>query len=246
MLQFYDVCKSYPNGTVALNKASATIGKGEFVFIVGPSGAGKSTLVRLIYREELPTSGYVFVNGANLSRLKPRAIPYLRRNIGIVFQDYKLLPRQTTHENVAFAMRVIGATPRDIARRVPATLDLVGLSDKADAYPDELSGGEQQRAALARAIVNRPLIVLADEPTGNLDPVTSWGIVQLLLEINRGGTTVVMATHAKTIVDSVRRRVIALDRGCIVRDKQRSDYGDLGGGERAWAQGLSASSSGKP
>ncbi len=246
MIEFYDVYKTYANGTSALRGVSATIGKGEFVFIVGPSGAGKSTLVRLVYREELPTSGYVFVNGTNLVKLRQSAVPYLRRNIGIVFQDFKLLPRKTTYENVAFAMRVIGTSPRDIARRVPATLDMVGLADKADAYPSELSGGEQQRAALARAIVNHPMVLLADEPTGNLDPGTSWGIVQLLLEINRRGTTVVMATHAKAIVDAARRRVIALDRGCLVRDRQRSEYGDQGEGERAWAQGLSAPSSGRP
>lgn len=246
MIEFYDVYKTFPNGTEALRAVSASIAKGEFVFVVGPSGAGKSTMARLIYREELATSGYVFVNGINLSKLRPAAVPYLRRNIGIVFQDFKLLPRKTAYENVAFAMRVIGATPRDMARRVPATLELVGLRDKAEAYPSELSGGEQQRTALARAIVNHPLVLVADEPTGNLDPVTSWGIVQLLLEINRRGTTVVMATHAKTIVDAVRRRVIALERGCVVRDRQRSEYGEPGGGERAWAQGLSALSSGKP
>jgi len=246
VIEFYDVYKTYLNGTSALRSVTATIGKGEFVFVIGPSGAGKSTLVRLVYREELPTNGYVFVNGMNLVKLRPSAVPYLRRNIGIVFQDFKLLPRKTSFENVAFAMRVIGASPRDIARRVPATLELVGLSDKADAYPSELSGGEQQRAALARAIVNHPMVLLADEPTGNLDPTTSWGIVQLLLEINRRGTTVVMATHAKMIVDAVRRRVIALDRGCVVRDRQRSEYGDQGEGERAWAQGLSAPSSARP
>lgn len=246
MIEFYDVYKTYPNGTSALRGVTASIAKGEFVFVVGPSGAGKSTLVRLVYREELPTSGYVFVNGVNLVKLRPSAVPYLRRNIGIVFQDYKLLPRKTAFENVAFAMKVVGATPREIARRVPATLELVGLADKADAYPAELSGGEQQRAALARAIVNHPVVLLADEPTGNLDPSTAWGIVQLLLEINRRGTTVLMATHAKTIVDAVRRRVIALDRGLVVRDRQRSDYGDQGEGEKAWALGLYAPSLGKP
>jgi len=246
VIEFYDVYKTFPNGTEALRGVSATIAKGEFVFIVGPSGAGKSTMARLVYREELPTAGYVFVNGINLGKVRPKAVPYLRRNIGIVFQDFKLLQRKTAYENIAFAMRVIGASPRDIARRVPATLDLVGLRDKGEAYPSELSGGEQQRTALARAIANHPLVLVADEPTGNLDPATSWGIVQLLLEINRRGTTVIMATHAKTIVDAVRRRVIALDQGCIVRDRQRSDYGDQGGGERAWAQGLSAPSSAKP
>ncbi len=246
MIEFYDVYKTYANGTSALRGVSATIPKGEFVFVVGPSGAGKSTMVRLVYREELPTTGYVFVNGMNLVKLRPNAVPYLRRNIGIVFQDFKLLPRKTSFENVAFAMRVIGASPREIARRVPATLELVGLRDKADAYPSELSGGEQQRAALARAIVNHPVVLLADEPTGNLDPATSWGIVQLLLEINRRGTTVVMATHAKTIVDAARRRVIALDRGYVVRDRQRSEYGVPGEEERAWAQGFSAPSSARP
>ncbi len=224
MIEFYDVSKSYPNGTAALHGITATIPKGEFAFVVGPSGAGKSTLVRLVYRETLPTSGYVFVNGVNVSKLRPAAVPYLRRNIGVVFQDFKLLPRKTAYENVAFAMRVVGASPKEIARRVPATLELVGLVDKGEAYPAELSGGEQQRAALARAIVNHPLVLLADEPTGNLDPATSWEIVQLLLEINRRGTTVLMATHAKAIVDAARRRVITLDHGRLVRDRQRGDY----------------------
>lgn len=235
MIEFYDVYKTYPNGAAALRGVTATIAKGEFVFVVGPSGAGKSTLVRLVYREELPTKGYVFVNGANLGKLSPRAVPYLRRNIGVVFQDFKLLPRKTAYENVAFAMRVIGATSREIARRVPATLELVGLSGKGEAYPSELSGGEQQRVGLARAIVNHPVVLVADEPTGNVDPATAWGIVQLLLEINRRGTTVVVATHAKALVDGVRRRVIALDKGVVVRDRQRGGYEDYAASQVAAA-----------
>jgi len=245
MIEFYDVHKVFPNGVTALRGVTASIAKGEFVFVVGPSGAGKSTLVRLVYRDEIPTSGYVFVDGINLSRLRPAHVPYLRRNIGVVFQDFKLLPRKTAYENVAFAMRVIGASPREIARRVPAVLEMVGLGDKAEAFPSELSGGEQQRVSLARAIVNHPAVLVADEPTGNLDPVTAWGIVQLLLEINRRGTTVVMATHAKSIVDAARRRVIALERGMVVRDRQRAEYSE-GGLERAWAQGISAPSSARP
>ncbi|RJQ08311.1 MAG: cell division ATP-binding protein FtsE [Bacillota bacterium] len=244
MIEFYEVSKTYLNGVTALRDVTITIAKGEFVFVVGLSGAGKSTLARLVYREELPTKGYVFVNGVNLARLKPRAVPYLRRNIGVVFQDFKLLPRKTAYENVAFALRVTGASPREIARRVPACLELVGLGGKGDAYPDELSGGEQQRTALARAIANHPLVLVADEPTGNLDPTTSWDIVRLLLEVNQRGTTVLMATHAKHIVDAVRRRVITLDKGLVVSDKLRGGYGD--GGERAWAQGLSASLSARP
>jgi len=224
LIEFYDVAKIYPNGAPALEGVSATINKGEFVFVVGPSGAGKSTLVRLVYREILPTEGFVFINGVNVAKLRPRAVPYLRRNVGVVFQDYKLLPRKTAYENIAFAMRVVGAGPKDIARRVPAVMELVGLAGKGDAYPSELSGGEQQRTALARAIANHPLVLVADEPTGNLDPQTSWEITQLLLEINRRGTTVLMATHAKALVDAAKRRVIALDRGRMVRDRQRGDY----------------------
>lgn len=224
MIEFYDVHKTYPNGTVALRGVSASVPKGDFVFVVGPSGAGKSTLVRLVYLEEKPSAGHVFVNGINLSKLRSRAVPHLRRHVGVVFQDFKLLPRKTAHENVAFAMRVVGATPREIARRVPATLEMVGLAGKGDAYPTELSGGEQQRTALARAIVNHPLVLVADEPTGNLDPTTSWGIMELLMEINRRGTTVLMATHAKPLVDAARRRVLSLNGGHLVADRERGSY----------------------
>jgi len=224
LIEFYNVSKTYANGTTALRGVSLSIAKGEFAFIVGPSGAGKSTIIRLVYREELPTEGYVFVNGVNLTKLHPKAVPYLRRRIGVVFQDYKLLPRKTTYENVAFAMRVVGTPAKEIGRRVPAALDLVGLAGKGDAYPDELSGGEQQRAALARAIVNHPLVLVADEPTGNLDPVTSWEIMQLLFEVNRRGTTVLVATHDKLIVDRARRRVISIDKGRIIGDRERSEY----------------------
>ena len=227
MIEFYNVDMTYPNGTTALKGVTLSVAKGEFLFVVGPSGAGKSTLVRLIYRDLVPTSGFVFVNGVNLAKLRPKTVPYLRRHIGVVFQDFKLLPRKTAYENVAFAMRAVGASAREISRRVPATLELVGLAGKEDAYPSELSGGEQQRVALARAIANHPLVLVADEPTGNLDPATSRGILQLLFEINRRGTTVLMATHAKALVDSARRRVVALDRGRIVRDAERGAYEDF-------------------
>src|SRR5690606_24238227 len=191
---------------------------------VGPSGAGKSTFTRLIYREEVPTRGAVIVDGTNVSRIRRREVPYLRRRMGIVFQDFKLLPDKTVYENVAFAMLVTGAPPRRISRRVPEVLELVGLGDRQRAYPHQLSGGEQQRAAVARAIANEPRILLADEPTGNLDPETAWGIVELLLEINRLGTTMVIATHAQQIVDAVGRRVIALRDGQIVRDQLQGVY----------------------
>jgi len=224
MIEFERVSKVYSNNVVALWDVSLKIRKGEFVFVVGPSGAGKTTLTRLLYREECPTSGRVVLNGTDITRLHPSQVPYLRRSVGVVFQDYKLLPDRSVFDNVAFAMIVTGAGRREIRRRVPAALEMVGLKDKADALPGELSGGEQQRAALARAIVNRPLLLIADEPTGNLDPATSWGIVNLLEEINRSGTTVVMATHAQGIVDALQRRVIQLHRGRVVRDEERGAY----------------------
>jgi len=238
LIEFYDVYKTYANGTAALQNLSLSVAKGEFAFVVGPSGAGKSTIIRLVYREELPTEGHVFVNGVNLSKLHPKAVPHLRRHIGVVFQDFKLLPRKTAYENVAFAMRVVGASPKEIARRVPATLELVGLADKGDAYPSELSGGEQQRTALARAIVNHPLVLVADEPTGNLDPATSWGILELLFEINRRGTTVLVATHDKPIVDRARRRVISINKGRVVGDRERSEYAPRTSGSNVRQSGL--------
>ncbi|CAI8397496.1 MAG: cell division ATP-binding protein FtsE [Actinobacteria bacterium] len=224
MIRFETVTKTYKGEVVALREASAEIQRGEFVFLVGPSGSGKSTFIRLINREEVPDAGKILVAGKDVSSLSSWKVPYLRRNIGYVFQDYKLLPKKTVTENVAFALEVIGRPRPIIKRQVPAILELVGLSRKADRLPEELSGGEQQRISIARAFVNRPLILLADEPTGNLDPATSVGIMRLLDRINRSGTTVVMATHDRGIVDTMRRRVIELDRGMLVRDESRGVY----------------------
>jgi cell division transport system ATP-binding protein len=218
------VYKSVAGNVVALRDASAEIEKGEFVFLVGPSGSGKSTFLRLLNREELADRGQLWVAGKELNGLPNSKVPYLRRNIGSVFQDFKLLANKTVGENVAFALEVIGR-PKHVTRtQVPAILELVGLAKKINNYPDELSGGEQQRVSIARAFVNRPLILLADEPTGNLDPATSVGIMRLLDRINRTGTTVVMATHDRTVVDQMRRRVIELDRGAIIRDQSRGVY----------------------
>ena len=224
MIRFETVTKTYKGEVVALREASAEIQRGEFVFLVGPSGSGKSTFIRLINREEVPDAGKILVAGKDVSSLSSWKVPYLRRNIGYVFQDYKLLPKKTVTENVAFALEVIGRPRPIIKRQVPAILELVGLSRKADRLPEELSGGEQQRISIARAFVNRPLILLADEPTGNLDPATSVGNMRLLDRINRSGTTVVMATHDRGIVDTMRRRVIELDRGMLVRDESRGVY----------------------
>ncbi len=225
MIKTVDVEKVYKGGVSALGGVSIEIEKGEFVFIVGPSGSGKSTFLKLMTKEEEPSGGEVFVAGKNLASLPRWRVPYLRRNVGAVFQDFKLLPNKTVFENVAFALEVIGR-PRNVVRRqVPQILELVGLGEKLDRFPDELSGGEQQRVSIARAFVNRPLILLADEPTGNLDPATSVGIMRLLDRINRTGTTVVMATHDHAIVDSMRRRVIELEGGQVVRDQSRGIYG---------------------
>lgn len=225
MIKFINVSKKYDKGIIALSNINFEIESGEFVFIVGPSGAGKSTLIKLLLKEEEPTSGTIIVNKKDITKMKRKEIPYLRRSMGVVFQDFRLLPNKTVFENVAFAMEVVGAHPKEIRRKVPMVLSLVGLSDKADQYPQQLSGGEQQRVALARAIVNEPSILIADEPTGNLDPDTSWEIVKLIAEINKRGTTVVMATHAKEIVDAMKKRVIALEKGNIVRDEARGVYG---------------------
>lgn len=224
MIRFCKVTKTYPNGNIALRDVDIEIKKGEFVFFVGPSGAGKSTLIKLLLREELPTSGQIWVNGVDITKLKHRQVPFFRRNLGVVFQDFRLLPEKTVYENVAFAMQVVETPRREILRQVPAVLHLVGLSHRSRAKPSQLSGGEQQRVAIARAIVNNPPILLADEPTGNLDPETAWEIMRLLVEINRRGTTVVMATHARQIVDSLKKRVIALEAGRVVRDEQRGIY----------------------
>ncbi len=224
MIKLFNVSKTYANGARALADVTLHIGKGDFIFLVGPSGAGKSTLMRLIIRRELPTEGQILVGGRNVARLKHREVPLLRRNVGVIFQDFKLLLGKTVFDNVAFALEVTETAHREIQKRVPAVLDLVGLGHKAGCFPHELSGGEQQRVSLARAIVNNPLVLLADEPTGNLDPDTSWGIMDLLLEVNRRGTTVVMATHNREIVDRLKKRVVAIESGHLVRDEMRGLY----------------------
>ncbi len=224
MIKLENVTKVYPGGTVAVKDASLEINKGEFVFLVGASGSGKSTLIRLMMREEPPTNGDIWVAGKHASAMPGWKVPQLRRSIGTVFQDFKLLPNKTVYENVAFAMEVTGKHSSVIRNQVPQVLKLVGLSAKADRLPRQLSGGEQQRVAVARAFVNRPLILLADEPTGNLDPATSVGIMRILDRINRTGTTVVMATHDHAIVDAMRRRVVEIDRGRIARDESRGIY----------------------
>ncbi len=225
MIIFSNVSKVYDNGSTALNNISFFIERGEFVFIVGPSGAGKSTLIKLLMHEETATSGDVIINNVKVNELTQSQIPYLRRNMGVVFQDFRLLPKKTVYENVSFAMEIVGASRREIRRQVPNVLSMVGLSHKAKAYPTQLSGGEQQRVALARALVNNPAFLIADEPTGNLNPKTAQEIVELLNEINKRGTTVVMATHAKDIVDQMKKRVIAIEDGVIVRDEARGVYG---------------------
>jgi len=225
MIRTVEVTKDYSTGNRALDGLSIDIEKGEFVFVVGPSGSGKSTFIKLLTKEEEPTAGDIFVAGKNLGTLPRWRVPYLRRNVGCVFQNFKLLPNKTVFENVAFGLEVINRPRSVIGKQVPQILELVGLGEKLDRFPDELSGGEQQRVSIARAFVNRPLILLADEPTGNLDPATSVGIMRLLDRINRTGTTVVMATHDHAIVDSMRRRVIELEDGHVVRDQTRGIYG---------------------
>lgn len=226
MIYFKNVSKVYDNGSVALEHANVHIKKGEFVFVVGASGAGKSTFIKLLDHEELPTEGSVIVNGIEVNKLKKSRVPYLRRRMGIVFQDFRLLPNKTAEENVAFAMEVIEAPRRLIKERVRNVLDLVGLVGKADALPSNLSGGEQQRVAIARAIVNRPLLLIADEPTGNLDPETSKGIMDIFTKVNHMGTTVVMVTHDQQLVDMMNKRVIEIVDGKIVRDEQQGGYDD--------------------
>jgi len=226
VIRLQEVTKVYPAGArPALDGISIDIDKGEFVFLIGQSGSGKSTVLRMLMREELPTTGVVTVDGRNVEKIPKRKVPDLRRKIGCVFQDFRLLPKKNVYENVAFALEVINKAPKAIRRTVPEVLELVGLEGKTQRMPNELSGGEQQRVAIARAFVNRPLVLLADEPTGNLDPDTSQGIMSLLERINRTGTTVVMATHDNNIVDAMRRRVIELEFGKVVRDQSRGVYG---------------------
>ncbi|MBR3499148.1 MAG: cell division ATP-binding protein FtsE [Selenomonadaceae bacterium] len=227
MIHLKDVTKIYKeNNVLALDKVSLDIERGEFVFIVGTSGSGKSTLMKLLMHEEVATSGSIVVNGKDVTKLKPKEVPYLRRSLGVIFQDYRLLEDKTVYENVAFAMQVIEAPRRIMQRSVNTVLDIVGLRDKFKSFPSQLSGGEQQRVAIARAIVNDPRIVIADEPTGNLDPETSWDIMDIFQRINAAGTTIVMATHDKTIVDQMQRRVIAIAGGKIIRDEARGVYSE--------------------
>lgn len=227
MIEFKNVSKKYGTGTVAVDNANFTIEKGEFAFLIGDSGSGKSTMIKMMLKEEDPTSGNIIINGRDITKIKPSKVPYLRRSMGIVFQDFRLLPDKTVYDNVAFAMYVVRASQKHIKRQVPIVLSLVGLSQKAKMYPNELSGGEQQRVALARAIVNNPSMLIADEPTGNLDPNTAWDIMELLNDINLRGTTVVVATHAKDIVDRMNRRVIRIDHGNIVRDEKGGYDGEI-------------------
>lgn len=224
MIEVQQVSMVYPNGVNALDQVSVCIERGEFVFVVGESGAGKSTLIRLICREYLPSKGSIKIHGRDITRLKRREVPMLRRNIGVVFQDFRLLNNRTVYDNVAFAMQVIGSPGSNVRKRVPEALELVGLAGKAKMKPLELSGGEQQRVCLARAIVNQPALIIADEPTGNLDPKTSMGIMDALKNINIRGTTIIMATHAKEIVNTMRQRVVVLSDGRIVRDERRGEY----------------------
>ncbi|MBN6206864.1 cell division ATP-binding protein FtsE [Ralstonia pickettii] len=225
MIFMEEVYKTYPNGVSALNGISVDIKQGEFVYIVGHSGAGKSTFIKLIYREEKPSKGNIVINEMELNKIKEKKVPYLRREIGVVFQDFRLLPKLTVYENIAYALEVIEESPRTIRKRVMEVLEEVGLKNKARFLPAELSGGEQQRVSIARAIVNRPRIVIADEPTGNLDPETSWEIMRTFEDINEKGTTIIMATHSKDIVNTFKKRVIAIEDGVIVRDEQRGEYG---------------------
>ncbi|MGI6065830.1 MAG: cell division ATP-binding protein FtsE [Bacillota bacterium] len=224
MVQMVNVSKVYENGVAALEDISVNIKRGEFVFLIGQSGAGKTTFIKLLFREELPTTGQIFVGGRSIQRLSRKEISVLRRNIGVVFQDFKLLADQSVFDNVAFAMIVTGCSREEIELRVPEVLELVGLGQKMHAMPNQLSGGEQQRVAIARAIVNKPMIIIADEPTGNLDPETSWGLMKLFNEINQGGTTILMATHARDIVDVMKKRVLTLENGRLVRDETGGGY----------------------
>lgn len=224
MIRFENVTKIYPGEYVALDHVDLLIERGEFVSIVGHSGAGKSTLLKMIYAEEHPTEGVVYFNDRDLASIKRRLLPFYRRNIGTVFQDFKLLPQKTVFENVSYALEVAGEPNAEIIERVPEILEIVGMLGKADSYPRQLSGGEQQKVCMARALVHNPLVIVADEPTGNLDPVSTWEIVQLLLKINSLGTTILLATHNKGIVDKLNRRVIALEHGKVAHDQQKGKY----------------------
>lgn len=224
MIEFRNVSKVYNKNVKALTNVNINIDKGEFVFLVGPSGAGKSTFIKMLLKEVEPSTGNIAMGNEDLSKIKRRQIPYHRRKIGMVFQDFRLIPTLNVYENVAFAMRVVGASPKEIRKRVPMVLSLVGLSNKYKMFPTELSGGEQQRVSIARAIVNNPKVLIADEPTGNLDPETAKEIMELIDDINKAGTTVVMATHAKEIVNSMKKRVIAIDKGEVVSDVQKGGY----------------------
>lgn len=226
MIEFINVSKEYDNKVKALNDVSLKIDKGEFVFLVGASGAGKSTMLKLLLKEEEPTEGQIYLGNKNITKVRKRKIPEVRRNLGVVFQDFRLLSNKTVYENVAFAMEILGEHPKEIRRRVPMILSMVNLSKKASNFPDELSGGEHQRVAIARAIVNNPPVLIADEPTGNLDPDTAWEIMSVLGDINSRGTTVLMATHAKDIVDLMQKRVIQIHNGSLIRDEEAGGYGD--------------------
>lgn len=224
MIQFIDVTKVYDNNTLALKNINLTIKKGDFAFLVGSSGAGKSTIIKLLFKEIEPTQGKLLLNDTDVTNLKKQQIPFYRRKIGVIFQDFKLIPTLNVYENVAFALRVTGSSSKDIRKKVPTALALVGLSSKFKSFPNELSGGEQQRVSIARAIVNNPSLLIADEPTGNLDPETAMDIMDTLNNINKTGTTILMATHAKDIVDSMKKRVIAIENGTIIRDEIRGTY----------------------
>lgn len=226
MIEFKDVSKIYNNNVKALSNVNVKIDTGDFVFLVGPSGAGKSTFIKMLLKEVEPTMGEIIVADQKLSEIKRKQTPYYRRKIGMVFQDFRLIPTLNVYENVAFAMRVVEASPREIRKRVPMVLSLVGLSHKYKMFPNELSGGEQQRVSLARAIVNNPTVLIADEPTGNLDPDTASEIMELLDDINKSGTTILMATHAQDIVNDMKKRVIAMERGEVVRDEKKGRYND--------------------
>lgn len=224
MIKLLNVYKEYKNGVKALSNINLEIHKGEFVFLVGLSGAGKSTLIKLLLKEENVTEGNILLNNLDITKVSNRKIPYIRRQVGVVFQDFRLLPNKTVYENVAFAMEIVGAHPKEIRRRVPMILSLVDLSRKANSFPDQLSGGEQQRVSIARSIVNNPPVLIADEPTGNLDPETAMDIMKVLTDINSRGTTILMATHAKEIVNSMKKRVITLEDGRVIRDEEKGGY----------------------